>query len=220
MAQVEELLEQAKKDGVSEDLGYNTPQDAYSEQEWDQQKVKNWPRQIHLFGLRQNQINRSTAARIRALEIQNRTLEIQIQRLEEILEMVVTRKELGKQLEPFATKKDLEEMTTKQEMESLSERERKVIGRMAAEMDQMQIQLKQMGNKLRNNLEDARLRSKLEDNAYDRVQKRMDHVEAQMHLLRTLLEHLAKGSESQDLDVLMPTQESQSDVSDTNCSDC
>ena len=140
--------------------------------------------------------------------------------MEEILEMVVTRKELGKQLEPFATKKDLEEMTTKQEMESLSERERKVIGRMAAEMDQMQIQLKQMGNKLRNNLEDARLRSKLEDNAYDRVQKRMDHVEAQMHLLRTLLEHLAKGSESQDLDVLMPTQESQSDVSDTNCSDC
>lgn len=85
MAQLEELLEK-KPDAVSEDMGYSTPSDAYPEDEWEKQKLKGWPRQIHVFGMRQNQINRGTAARLRALEIQNRTLEIKIQRLEEELE--------------------------------------------------------------------------------------------------------------------------------------
>ena len=106
MAQLEELLEK-KPDAVSEDMGYSTPSDAYPEDEWEKQKLKGWPRQIHVFGMRQNQINRGTAARLRALEIQNRTLEIKIQRLEE-------------------------------ELEGLAAREKKILGRVAAEMDTMQ----------------------------------------------------------------------------------
>ena len=90
MAQLEELLEK-KPDAVSEDMGYSTPSDAYPEDEWEKQKLKGWPRQIHVFGMRQNQINRGTAARLRALEIQNRTLEIKIQRLEEELEGLAAR---------------------------------------------------------------------------------------------------------------------------------
>ena len=57
MAQLEELLEK-KPDAVSEDMGYSTPSDAYPEDEWEKQKLKGWPRQIHVFGMRQNQINR------------------------------------------------------------------------------------------------------------------------------------------------------------------
>ena len=90
MAQLEELLEK-KPDAVSEDMGYSTPSDAYPEDEWEKQKLKGWPRQIHVFGMRQNQVNRGTAARLRALEIQNRTLEIKIQRLEEELEGLAAR---------------------------------------------------------------------------------------------------------------------------------
>ena len=66
--------------------GYGMPTDAYAEEEWEQQMVKGWPRPLHTFGLRQNQVNRGTAARLRALEIRNRALEIQTERLEKELE--------------------------------------------------------------------------------------------------------------------------------------
>lgn len=49
-----------------EDLGYSAlPSDAYEEEEWETQKQKVWPHQIHVFGMRQNQINRRYSAWIR-----------------------------------------------------------------------------------------------------------------------------------------------------------
>lgn len=81
-----------------EDLGYSAlPSDAYEEEEWETQKQKVWPHQIHVFGMRQNQINRRYSAWIRTLEIQNRALEIRVQRLEE--ELAEQKKELGRQKE-------------------------------------------------------------------------------------------------------------------------
>ena len=81
-----------------EDLGYSAlPSDAYEEEEWETQKQKVWPHQIHVFGMRQNQINRLYSAWIRTLEIQNRALEIRVQRLEE--ELAEQKKELERQKE-------------------------------------------------------------------------------------------------------------------------
>ena len=81
-----------------EDLGYSAlPSDAYEEEEWETQKQKVWPHQIHVFGMRQNQINRRYSAWIRTLEIQNRALEIRVQRLEE--ELAEQKKELERQTE-------------------------------------------------------------------------------------------------------------------------
>ena len=81
-----------------EDLGYSAlPSDAYEEEEWETQKQKVWPHQIHVFGMRQNQINRRYSAWIRTLEIQNRALEIRVQRLEE--ELAEQKKELARQKE-------------------------------------------------------------------------------------------------------------------------
>ena len=81
-----------------EDLGYSAlPSDAYEEEEWETQKQKVWPHQIHVFGMRQNQINRRYSAWIRTLEIQNRALEIRVQRLEE--ELAEQKKELERQNE-------------------------------------------------------------------------------------------------------------------------
>ena len=81
-----------------EDLGYSAlPSDAYEEEEWETQKQKVWPHQIHVFGMRQNQINRRYSAWIRTLEIQNRALEIRVQRLEE--EVAEQKKELERQKE-------------------------------------------------------------------------------------------------------------------------
>ena len=81
-----------------EDLGYSAlPSDAYEEEEWETQKQKVWPQQIHVFGMRQNQINRRYSAWIRTLEIQNRALEIRVQRLEE--ELAEQKKELERQKE-------------------------------------------------------------------------------------------------------------------------
>lgn len=81
-----------------EDLGYSAlPSDAYEEEEWETQKQKVWPYQIHVFGMRQNQINRRYSAWIRTLEIQNRALEIRVQRLEE--ELAEQKKELERQKE-------------------------------------------------------------------------------------------------------------------------
>lgn len=81
-----------------EDLGYSAlPSDAYEEEEWETQKQKVWPHQIHVFGMRQNQINRRYSAWIRTLEIQNRALEIRVQRLEE--ELAEQKKELERQKE-------------------------------------------------------------------------------------------------------------------------
>ena len=119
------MLEREQAEGT----GYGIPSEAYAEEEWEQQKVKGWPRQIHVFGLRQNQINLGTAARLRALEIQNRTLEIKIQRLEE-------------------------------ELETLSVKEKKILGRVAAEMDAMQAEINRL-----------RLSTQLNSNALDRILK-------------------------------------------------
>ena len=81
-----------------EDLGYSAlPSDAYEEEEWETQKQKVWPHQIHVFGMRQNQINRRYSAWIRTLEIQNRALEIRVQRLEE--ELAEQKKALERQKE-------------------------------------------------------------------------------------------------------------------------
>ena len=81
-----------------EDLGYSAlPSDAYEEEEWETQKQKVWPHQIHVFGMRQNQINRRYSAWIRTLETQNRALEIRVQRLEE--ELAEQKKELERQKE-------------------------------------------------------------------------------------------------------------------------
>lgn len=81
-----------------EDLGYSAlPSDAYEEEEWETQKQKVWPHQIHVFGMRQNQINRRYSAWIRTLEIQNRALEIRVRRLEE--ELAEQKKELERQKE-------------------------------------------------------------------------------------------------------------------------
>lgn len=125
MDKIEEMLEREQAEGT----GYGIPSEAYAEEEWEQQKVKGWPRQIHVFGLRQNQINLGTAARLRALEIQNRTLEIKIQRLEE-------------------------------ELENLSVKEKKILGRVAAEMDAMQAEINRL-----------RLSTQLNSNALDRILK-------------------------------------------------
>ena len=125
MDKIEEMLEREQAEGT----GYGIPSEAYAEEEWEQQKVKGWPRQIHVFGLRQNQINLGTAARLRALEIQNRTLEIKIQRLEE-------------------------------ELETLSVKEKKILGRVAAEMDAMQAEINRL-----------RLSTQLNSNALDWILK-------------------------------------------------
>ena len=125
MDKIEEMLEREQAEGT----GYGIPSEAYAEEEWEQQKVKGWPRQIHVFGLRQNQINLGTAARLRALAIQNRTLEIKIQRLEE-------------------------------ELETLSVKETKILGRVAAEMDAMQAEINRL-----------RLSTQLNSNALDRILK-------------------------------------------------
>ena len=125
MDKIEEMLEREQAEGT----GYGIPSEAYAEEEWEQQKVKGWPRQIHVFGLRQTQINLGTAARLRALEIQNRTLEIKIQRLEE-------------------------------ELETLSVKEKKILGRVAAEMDAMQAEINRL-----------RLSTQLNSNALDRILK-------------------------------------------------
>lgn len=137
MAQLEELLEHAKMGEIPEGPGYGAPSDAYAEEEWEEQRIKSWPRQIHTFGLRQNQINRGTAARLRALEIQNRTLEIMIQRLEE-------------------------------QIEALMVKEKKILGRVAAEMDTMQAEINRL-----------RLSTQLNSNALDRILKAPQDTAAQ-----------------------------------------
>lgn len=136
MAQVEELLEQVKKPEETEAKGYGTPSEAYPEEEWEQQKTKGWSRSLHIFGVRQNQINRGTAARLRALEIENRTMEIRVQRLEE-------------------------------EVEAFSARERKILGRVAAEMDAMQAEINRL-----------RLSTQLNSNALDRILKGSQEAES------------------------------------------
>ena len=81
-----------------EDLGYSAlPSDAYEEEEWETQKQKVWPHQIHVFGMRQHQIHHRYSARIRTLELPNRALEIRVQRLEE--ELAEQKKELERQKE-------------------------------------------------------------------------------------------------------------------------
>jgi len=113
MANTEEKLEQQEQVQATEALpteteaeqteqmdgiGFGAPSTVYSEEEWEQQRVKSWPRQIHVFGTRQNQVNRGTAARLRTLEIENRTLKLKMEQLEKELEAVQVRekKSLGR----------------------------------------------------------------------------------------------------------------------------
>ena len=56
METLEEALEQAKKE-LEEEGTYRMPTTAYPEEEWEEQKVKGWPRPLHIFGVRQNQVN-------------------------------------------------------------------------------------------------------------------------------------------------------------------
>ena len=83
---------------AAEGMGFGEPSTVYAEEEWEQQKVKAWPRQIHVFGVRQNQVNRGTAARLRTLEVENRTLKLKIEQLEKELESAHVRekKSLGR----------------------------------------------------------------------------------------------------------------------------
>ncbi|MCC8110208.1 MAG: hypothetical protein LIO74_00770 [Ruminococcus sp.] len=113
MANTEEKLEQQEQVQATEVLpteteaeqteqmdgiGFGAPSTVYPEEEWEQQRVKSWPRQIHVFGTRQNQVNRGTAARLRTLEIENRTLKLKMEQLEKELEAVQVRekKSLGR----------------------------------------------------------------------------------------------------------------------------
>lgn len=92
METLEEALEQAKKE-LEEEGTYRMPTTAYPEEEWEEQKVKGWPRPLHIFGVRQNQVNMGTGARLRALEIQNRALEIRMERLEDYIKLLVEREQ-------------------------------------------------------------------------------------------------------------------------------
>ena len=48
METLEEALEQAKKE-LEEEGTYRMPTTAYPEEEWEEQKVKGWPRPLHIF---------------------------------------------------------------------------------------------------------------------------------------------------------------------------
>ena len=115
-----------------EDLGYSAlPSDAYEEEEWETQKQKVWPHQIHVFGMRQNQINRRYSAWIRTLEIQNRALEIRVQRLEEELEIQ------NRALEIRVQRLEEELAEQKKELERQKEKEVESLGRMVLDIENM-----------------------------------------------------------------------------------
>lgn len=88
MTQDPEHEEQEKEhqNALPEGMGFGSPSAVYDEEEWPRQREKLWPRQIHQFGMRQNQVNRGTTARLRALEVENRTLRLKIEQLEKELE--------------------------------------------------------------------------------------------------------------------------------------
>lgn len=76
---------------LPEGMGFGAPSAVYAEEEWEQQKTKEWPKPLHIFGVRQNQVNRGTAARLRTLEVENRTLKLKVEQLEKELEAAAVR---------------------------------------------------------------------------------------------------------------------------------
>ncbi len=109
--------------------GFIAPTTAYDEQVWVAQQEKEWSKTLHVFGERQNQINRGTAARMRSLEVENRTLKLQIEQLES-------------------------------KIAATEAREKKSLGRVAAQLD-----------KLERDLNRVRLTGQLNSNAIDRLVK-------------------------------------------------
>lgn len=140
-----------------EDLGYSAlPSDAYEEEEWETQKQKVWPHQIHVFGMRQNQINRRYSAWIRTLEIQNRALEIRVQRLEE---------ELAEQ---------------KKELERQKEKEVESLGRMVLDIENMKREFRKVASDVRQMktaMSQLQVSAKLNGNAVARIMQQMQEQE-------------------------------------------
>ena len=140
-----------------EDLGYSAlPSDAYEEEEWETQKQKVWPHQIHVFGMRQNQINRRYSAWIRTLEIQNRALEIRVQRLEE---------ELAEQ---------------KKELERQKEKEVESLGRMVLDIENMKREFRKVASDVRQMktaMSQLQVSAKLNGNAVARILQQMQEQE-------------------------------------------
>ena len=157
METLEEALEQAKKE-LDEEGTYRMPTTAYPEEEWEEQKVKGWPRPLHIFGVRQNQVNMGTGARLRALEIQNRALEIRMERLEDYIKLLVEREQtmMGRvAAELNAMESDLESMRA--EVNAQSAKVRKSLGSDLTAM--------------RTDIDRLRLSTQLNSNAIDRILK-------------------------------------------------
>lgn len=83
---------------LPEGMGFSEPSTVYAEETWEQQNEKPWPKPLHTFGVRQNQVNRGTAARLRTLEVENRTLKLQVEQLQHELDAAAVRekKSLGR----------------------------------------------------------------------------------------------------------------------------
>lgn len=157
METLEEALEQAKKE-LEEEGTYRMPTTAYPEEEWEEQKVKGWPRPLHIFGVRQNQVNMGIGARLRALEIQNRALEIRMERLEDYIKLLVEREQtmMGRvAAELNAMESDLESMRA--EVNAQSAKVRKSLGSDLTAM--------------RTDIDRLRLSTQLNSNAIDRILK-------------------------------------------------
>lgn len=91
MAKVETEERKPETAELPEGMGFGAPSTVYAEEEWEQQNKKEWPKQIHTFGVRQNQVNRGTAARLRTLEVENRTLKLKVEQLEKELHAAAIR---------------------------------------------------------------------------------------------------------------------------------
>ena len=150
METLEEALEQAKKE-LEEEGTYRMPTTAYPEEEWEEQKVKGWPRPLHIFGVRQNQVNMGTGARLRALEIR-------MERLEDYIKLLVEREQtmMGRvAAELNAMESDLESMRA--EVNAQSAKVRKSLGSDLTAM--------------RTDIDRLRLSTQLNSNAIDRILK-------------------------------------------------
>lgn len=81
-----DVADVAARSELPEGMGFGEPSTVYAEEIWDQHREKEWPKTVHTFGVRQNQVNRGTAARLRTLEVENRTLQLKVEHLEKELE--------------------------------------------------------------------------------------------------------------------------------------
>ncbi len=111
--------------------------ETYDEMTWSRLPDETrWSAPLHEFGKHQNQFNRDMVARMRALEVENRTLRLQIERLESEL---------------FTEKN----------------REKKSLGRLAAELDQIHTEMNRL-----------QVLIKLNGNAIERLMKADDPEES------------------------------------------